>query len=60
MSNLQDQILAAINFQTALGIVITAGLALIGLAFVSFVLRQGSNAASGRIGDADQKEEEDD
>ena len=37
------------NMASATGIVITAGLALIGLSFVGFVLRKGRRAANGRI-----------
>lgn len=37
------------NMASAMGIVITAGLALIGLSFVGFVLRKGRKAANGRI-----------
>lgn len=34
---------------SASGIVVTAGLALVGIAFVSFVLRKAKGAASGRV-----------
>lgn len=59
MQDLQNQILAAINFSQATAIVVAAGLALIGLAFVSFVLRQGSAAASGHIGERDEEKDDD-
>lgn len=45
------QVQAAItsNMASAVAIVTAAGLALIGLAFVGFVLRKGKRAANGRI-----------
>lgn len=61
--NLRDQILAAIDFGSLTSIVVTAGLALVGLAFLSFVLRTAQNAATGNLGDSrsrsDDDEEED-
>jgi hypothetical protein len=38
------------NLASATGIVVAAGLALIGLGFVGFILRKGRAAASGRVG----------
>lgn len=58
--NITQQILAAINFSNATAIVMTAGLALIALAFLSFVLRKGQEAASGRIGEEESDDDKDD
>lgn len=56
--NLQAQILAAINFADLTAIVVTAGLALIGLSFLGFVLTQAKNVASGNIGESSSEDEE--
>lgn len=37
------------NLASASGIVVTAGLALIGIAFLGFVLRKAKRAANGRV-----------
>lgn len=58
-TNIRDQVLAAINFGDLSAIVTTAGLALIGIAFLSFVLRQAQSAANGRIGDSRDDDEDD-
>lgn len=60
MSDIVTQITAAIPFADATTIVTAAGLALVGLAFLAFVLRVGMNAASGRISDESSDEDEDD
>lgn len=60
MQDLQAQILAAINISDAMAIVVAAGLALIGLAFAAFVLRQGSAAANGQIGQSEDDDEDKD
>lgn len=60
MTDLQSQILAAINFVSLNSIVIAAGLALIGLSFVVFLLNTGRAAASGNIGDSSSDDDEDD
>lgn len=57
--SLKDTVLAAINFGDATAVVTAAGLALIGLAFLGFVLSKARDAASGRIAD-DRDDEEDD
>lgn len=60
-SNLNSQILAAINFGDLNAILITAGLALVGIAFLSFVLRQAIAAANGNPGgDPDPDDDGDD
>ncbi len=56
--SLQDQVLAAINFGDVNAIVVAAGLALIGLSFLGFVLAKARDAASGRIGDDEEKEDD--
>lgn len=58
--DLQSQVLSAINFSDVMSIVTTAGLALISLAFVSFVLLQAQGAANGELGDIDKRERDDD
>lgn len=57
--SLSSQVLAAINFSDATAIVTAAGLALIGLAFLGFVLRKANESASGRIGSDDDDEKDD-
>ena len=53
MNDITPQILAAIPFADAIAITVAAGLALIGLSFLGFVLSQGANAARGHIGTTD-------
>ncbi len=56
--SLQDQVLAAINFGDVNAIVVAAGLALIGLSFLGFVLAKARDAASGRIVEDEEKEDD--
>lgn len=61
--SLLDQILVVLKFPDLISLVTTAGLALVGLSFLSFILRQATTAANGRIGEDEEtrrREEEDD
>lgn len=60
MTSVVDQVLAAIPFAQATTIVVTAGLALIALSFLGFVLRTGINAANGNVGTDDKDSDDDD
>lgn len=60
-SEVTDLVLSALPLSLVVGVVVAAGLALISVAFVSYIFRIATSAANGRLGeDDDERDREED